>query len=52
MPAEEIKESVVEEKFFAANGDVQANGSNGEYHAPHAPADDDPAETPRMARRP
>ena len=46
MPAEGIKEGVVE-GFIAngdpANGDVQANGSNGEYHAPAVPVDDDPA---------
>ncbi len=49
MPAEGIKEGVVKEEGFIANGDangdVQANGGNGEYHAPPAPVDDDPAET-------
>ena len=50
MPAEGIKEGVVKEEGFIANGDaanrdVQTNGSNGEYHATSAPVDDDPAET-------
>ena len=47
MPAEGIKESDVEgvAKDKAVGGDVQANGSNGEYRAPAAPVDDDPVET-------
>jgi pyruvate dehydrogenase E1 component len=47
MPAEAIKQGAVEgaAQESAGVGDVQGNGSNGEYRTPAVPVDDDPVET-------